>query len=151
MGDLTEEPSDKLPNHQDHRNVQTHDSVRKVVTLIQSIIETEFIIVQYMSQPLCGGVCIFYDMFTCILDPYPYPARKPKLGGLTLSLNMIIGNTRQLPAEGLHSSMAMSHHSWCPLRFNDLSLIRDSVTCWYPSSFPGEERIESVNSTTANE
>ena len=100
--------------------------------------ETWCTVPQHMAQPLCGGVCLC-DLYT--FDPYPYPARKPKLGGLTLSLNMTMGNTRQLPVEGSQWSMAMSHHSWVPLRFKDLSLMRDRVTFWYPSSSP-EKKIK---------
>lgn len=57
--------------------------------------------------------------------PYPYPARNPKLGGLTLSLNMTMGKTPH--EEGAQPEMAMSHHSWFAPPFGDLSLIRDSV------------------------
>ena len=68
----------------------------------------------------------FYQTLVYICDcgfSYPYPARKPRLGGLTLSLNMTMGRTPH--GEGAQSAMAMSHHSWFPL--SDLSLFRDSV------------------------
>lgn len=68
----------------------------------------------------------FYQTHVYICDcgfSYPYPARKPRLGGLTLSLNMTMGRTPH--GEGAQSAMAMSHHSWFPL--SDLSLFRDSV------------------------
>ena len=131
MGDLTEEPTDELPYHQDHRHIQTHDSARNGVVGIEAQRRNVLFLNTWHSH--CVG-----DLYT--FDPYPYPARKPKLGGLTLSLNMTMGNTRQLPVEGVQLSMAMSHHSWVPLRFKDLSLMRDRVTFWYPSSSP-EKKI----------
>lgn len=75
------------------------------------------------------------NLCTCfwVYVSHPYPARKPRLGGLTLSLNMTTGRTWH---EWAQPAMAISHHSWLPLPFSDLSLIRDRVIFRKPSSSP---------------
>lgn len=74
-------------------------------------------------------------MMKWTLSAHPYPARKPRLGGLTLSLKIIMGKTSH---DSRQLAILMSHHSGAPLPFRDVSLIRDKVTSWYPSSPPDQ-------------
>lgn len=52
---------------------------------------------------------------------------------------MTIGRTPH--EEGSQPAIAISHHSWFPLLFSDLSLIRDRVIFRKPSSSPTKQTI----------
>lgn len=84
VADPAEELSDKLPDHQHHRGVQSHDASGDGEEVVFSsgnfhststIIDTGTALYNSSSSPVVN------------VDVYPYPARNPRLGGLTLSLN----------------------------------------------------------------
>lgn len=130
VGNLTEEAAHKLSNDQHHGDVQTHDAAgqqREITSHPRpessgrsQLLMFVFILYRSSDHTILSIASVSdHPVFS-----HPYPARKPRLGGLTLSLKMTM---RRTPQDGSQPSTAMSHHSWEPLLLLERSLFRDSV------------------------
>lgn len=111
VADPAEELSHELPDHQHHRGVQSHNTA---ATETGAGREEQKLVRLYWRSYTSAQ-----EAETRVL--YPYPARKPRLGGLTLSLNTRSCSpasrlllTDVLPPTGtkLATGWSTIHHSW---------------------------------------